>query len=69
MRKHLYQVWGIAAVRARAVAHCSYFNIAFNPDKNADSATRTRTRARAARECFYNASVNAGHSHHFPFDD
>ena len=56
IRKHLYSRWGIAATRARAIAHRSYFNMAYDPDPRADDNRRTRARYRAERENFYYAA-------------
>ena len=56
IRQHLYSRWGIAAARARAIAHRSYFNMAYDPDPRADDNRRTRARYRAEREKFYYAA-------------
>ena len=64
----LYRLWGIAAVRARATAHCAYFRHAFNkyPDLSAFSA-RNRTFARATYEAhYYEAATNGLHAHATP---
>ena len=46
IRQHLYSRWGIAAARARTIAHRAYFNMAFDPDPPADDNRRTRARYR-----------------------
>ena len=48
IRQHLYSCWGIAAARARAIAHRSYFNMAYDP--RADDNRRTVYSYRAERE-------------------
>jgi hypothetical protein len=67
-RECLFRLWGIAAVRARATAHCAYFRYAFNkyPDLS-PSSSRNHTSARATYEAhYYEAATGGLHAHATP---
>lgn len=66
-RECLYRLWGFAAVRARATAHCAYFQHAFNKFPASDLSAHHRFAARSAYEAhYYESATNGLHAHPSP---